>query len=342
MPFVEEIARRRSLSIVGLEKNTGKTVCLNYILRRLDELARVSVSVTSIGVDGEQVDSVYATAKPEVRIYSGMRFVTSEGHYVGRRLLSRIVDVDSSRTAMGRLVTAEALSPGEVILSGPSSNIGLQRLLSRERANGVGLTIVDGALSRLSLASPAVTEAMVLATGAAVSPSLSELVRKTVFVKRLVDLPQPPAAVGAALADATRRGLWAVDSDGVARDLGLQSALLINADTDLLRYGKTLYVGGVVSSSLLSRLSTLGRDIALVVDDFTKLFITPDALASFQRVGGHLYALQKSCLVALTVNPTSPHGYLLDSRRLCDALTEATGIPTYDVMKIERFGNHLT
>ena len=79
-----------------------------------------------------------------------------------------------------------------------------------------------------------------------------------------------------------------------------------------------------------------------MVDDFTKLFITPEALLSFERAGGRLFALQKSNLVALTVNPTSPQGYLLDSHRLCDALSEATGIPAYDVMKIERFGNHLT
>ena len=29
MPFVNDILKHRSLSIVGLEKNTGKTVCLN-------------------------------------------------------------------------------------------------------------------------------------------------------------------------------------------------------------------------------------------------------------------------------------------------------------------------
>ena len=76
MPFINDILKYRSLSIVGLEKNTGKTVCLNYILRRLNDM-KVPVGVTSIGVDGEQVDSVFATAKPEVTLYEGMRFITS-------------------------------------------------------------------------------------------------------------------------------------------------------------------------------------------------------------------------------------------------------------------------
>ena len=35
MGFVDDISDYRSLAIVGLEKNTGKTECLNYILRRI-------------------------------------------------------------------------------------------------------------------------------------------------------------------------------------------------------------------------------------------------------------------------------------------------------------------
>ena len=35
MPFIGEILKYKSLSIVGMEKNTGKTECLNYIIDRL-------------------------------------------------------------------------------------------------------------------------------------------------------------------------------------------------------------------------------------------------------------------------------------------------------------------
>ncbi len=55
MPFVDEILKYRSVSIVGLEKNTGKTECLNYIINRLPT-DYFSVAVTSIGLDGESPD----------------------------------------------------------------------------------------------------------------------------------------------------------------------------------------------------------------------------------------------------------------------------------------------
>jgi hypothetical protein len=112
MPFVENLRNYRSLSIVGLEKNTGKTVCLNYLLGRLHQLG-ISTAVTSIGVDGEQVDSVYATAKPEITLYEGMQFITSHKHYLQRRLVSRILAVDERRTALGQLVTAQVLCVSE-------------------------------------------------------------------------------------------------------------------------------------------------------------------------------------------------------------------------------------
>lgn len=49
---------------------------------------------------------------------------------------------------------------------------------------------MDGALSRLSLASPAVTEAMILATGAAVAGNIPELVRKTKYVYELIGIEE--------------------------------------------------------------------------------------------------------------------------------------------------------
>ena len=48
MGFVDDISDYRSLAIVGLEKNTGKTECLNYILRRIKDSAD-RFALTSIG-----------------------------------------------------------------------------------------------------------------------------------------------------------------------------------------------------------------------------------------------------------------------------------------------------
>ena len=334
MPFVPDILRHRSLSIVGLEKNTGKTVCLNYILHRMNELG-VNVGVTSIGVDGEQVDSVFATAKPEITLYEGSRFITSERHYLQRQAVSELVAVDSRRTALGPLVTARVLVRGKVLLSGAATTGVLRKHIEQLESMGCRVVIVDGALSRLSLASPTVTDALVLATGAAVSANLKQLVAKTRFVHNLIGLTEVDEPLRNTL-NTIDTGIWAIDSDGQPHDLGLRSAfLLAEAGDSLFRFGSTFFVAGAVSDRLLKTLSGKGHDITLIARDFTKFFISPETYTDYVRKGNRLLVLQRSTLIAVTLNPTSPQGFLLDSRRTCDALTEALGVPVYDVMKIE-------
>ena len=84
MPFIEELLTYGTISIVGLEKNTGKTECLNYILKRVPFDKKVGVS--SIGIDGEYKDQVTFGSKPEIFLREGMLFTTSEKHYkeIGR------------------------------------------------------------------------------------------------------------------------------------------------------------------------------------------------------------------------------------------------------------------
>ncbi len=337
MPFLKNILSSSSLSIVGLEKNTGKTVCLNYVLRRLHELG-VSTAVTSIGVDGEQTDSVYATAKPEVTLYEGMYLITSERHYLQRRCVSEILDLSNQRTALGRLLTARILSSGKALISGAAATAILAQQIEHFKQQGIQLTVIDGALSRLSLASPTVTDSMILATGAAVSPNLQQLISKTRFVCRLIDLPEVEPAIRTALYQATS-GLWALDSDGLAHDLNIPSVFMLSsANSDLFRYGTTLFASGAVSDRLLKILAAKEeiKQITLIVRDFTKLFVTPEVYNDFVRRGGSLMALRKSHLAAVTLNPTSPHGYALDSHTATQALSDALNLPVYDVMKIEQ------
>ena len=92
-------------------------------------------------------------------------------------------------TSLGRVVTAKALQEGKILLSGPSGAAALKRWMGSLKDFGIDLILVDGALSRLSTASPAVSEAMVLSTGAAYSANMRDLVGRTAFVVELIRLP---------------------------------------------------------------------------------------------------------------------------------------------------------
>lgn len=322
---------------MGLEKNTGKTVCLNYVLRRLNEEG-VHPAVTSIGVDGEQTDAVYGSAKPEVRLYDGSLFITSEQHYRQRMLVSELLEVSQRRTSLGRMITARVQCGGKILLSGAASTLVLRRQIAHLRDEmSVPITIIDGALSRLSLASPAVSEAMILATGAAVSANIPQLVSKTRFIYDLIRIPAVEEAARDALTPCTS-GLWGLDKECQPHDLGIASVFLLDKYQDnLLRHGSTIFATGAVSDRLLRYLSQQKHveDITLVARDFTKFFVTPGTMHAYLAHGGHLRVLQQSHLVAITLNPTSPQGYSLHSDDACAALSDALGIPVYDVMKTD-------
>ena len=331
MPFIEELIKYKSCSIVGLEKNTGKTECFNYVLQRLP-LETKRIAVSSIGIDGETTDQVTQTSKPEIFLREGLSFGTSEKHYLMKRLSSELLEISNENTSLGNIVIGKALTPGKILLSGPSSSSGLRRWMEGMKKYDIDLTIIDGALSRMSLASPTVSESMILATGAAYSANINTLVQKTAFVVQMINLDITSQENYDAFNNITT-GVWAIDGEDVLHDLKVASSLSININTDGLKKCKTLFVSGALTDNFINhiRQNKIFSDTEIVVRDFTKIFLTPMTYNSFVNARRKVSVLQKSKLIAVCVNPTSPNGIVLDSEKLCNALSEAIKLPVYDL-----------
>lgn len=334
MPFTGDILQYRSLSIVGLEKNTGKTECLNYVLNRLKNCGK-QLAITSIGIDGENVDQVTLTHKPEIELFENIIFVTSEKHFRQKQLEAEILDVSNRSTALGRLITARARSTGKVIFSGPPDSVWLGQTISKMDSYNVDTTIVDGALSRLSPGSPAITESMILTTGASVSANIHTLVRKTRFVYDLIKIEAFTSPVNEQLLT-LNSGIFAIDENWNISDLDIPSVFLLEKNKEkLFGNGNILYVTGAVSDGLLNflRIQKNVSELTLVVRDFTRIFVNRETYNAFVNSGGKIKVLLRTKLIAVCVNPVSPDGIILDSRKLCDQMSESLGIPVYDIKK---------
>ena len=340
MPFIAELIKSKSCSIVGLEKNTGKTECFNYVMQRLP-LDKIRVAVSSIGIDGETTDQVTKTAKPEIFLREGVYFGTSEKHYLTKLLTSELLEISDENTSLGNIVIGKALTPGKLLLSGPSSTNGLHRWMNEMRKYDIDLTIIDGALSRLSLASPAVSESMILATGAAYSANINTLVQKTAFVVQMINLELTSQENHDTFIN-INNGVWAIDFDAdndfekKLVDLKVASSLSININTEGLKKCKTLYVSGALTDNFVNhiRQNKIFNETEIVVRDFTKIFLTPMTYNTFVNNKRKITVLQKSKLIAVCVNPTSPNGIVLDSEKLCKTLSEAINLPVYDLKKV--------
>ncbi len=336
--LIKAISRCRSVAVSGMSKNAGKTESLNFIIEGLRTLG-VRIGVTSIGTDGETVDRVTATPKPEISIYPGTLFATAESDYRHRSLVSEVEGVGTRQTPIGRIVMANALSFGKVVLSGPSDIPSLKETISEMQRLGAETVLVDGALFRQSLASPAVTEGMVLATGAAVSRTVKGVVDTVGRIAYLLTLPI------AGFPDSTTpfgvpSGLYAIE-DGRLVSLGIQSGLALAANADkVFSRGSYLFLNGALTDRILDWLAAGKRikQTVLVVPDFTRIFATMQSLRRFSSAGGKLMVAAAPMLLAVTVNPTSPEGYRLDSDALIQGVEEILlrydlDVPVIDVRK---------
>lgn len=202
------------------------------------------------------------------------------------------------------------------------------------RRHDIDLVIIDGALSRMSSASPAVSQSMILATGAAYSVSMSTLVSKTAHVVDLVNLELTSEANILKLMPLDK-GVWFIDKEGALHGLDAVTSLSRDIHFEGMADCATLYVAGALVDGFLEKVrkNKSLKQVELVVRDFTKIFVSPQQFRLFIKSGGRLTVLQRSKLIAVTVNPTSPSGYVLDSDTLCGKLSEAIQLPVYDLLK---------
>ena len=335
MPFIKDLLNYKSISFVGMDKNAGKTEALNYVLKRLHSFNNKSIAVTSIGIDGETIDQVTETSKPRVFIYPNTTFVTSEQLYPKKEIISEVTNISKYASSLGRLVSAKAKTFGNVMLSGPTDSVWLKRLIEKlSKTNDICL--IDGALSRKSFASPSITEAMILSTGAVVSASIEKIVNKTLFIYKMTQLPECEENLKDKL-DSINRGVYAINDNNNVIDLQIPSMLMLNKYKDkIFSVSKRLFVSGMITDKLLELILTKKdtSQYTLITKDFTHVFSNEINTFNFLNRGGKIEFIYKTNLLAITVNPVSPLGIKIDNHKILTELRKKIPLPIYNVYNI--------
>ncbi|MFO7882282.1 MAG: hypothetical protein R6U52_07070 [Kosmotogaceae bacterium] len=334
--LLENISKNNCISIIGLEKNTGKTETLNYITRHTHD--NFNVAITSIGLDGEAFDQIAYTPKPPVRVYEGMVYATCETFYREKRFLSEILHIKEHKTPLGRTVIAKAKEDGQIILAGPVINTHLKELLNDFKRLNSDLIIIDGAFSRVSHSSPLISDAVILATGATVSLNINVLINKTLEVTKIMNLKEYS---GIPLnCERLKQGMYTVDekTNEITR-LPFNSTITSTEGIESYLKGKqTLFISGAITDSFLRMLvqKDLAKDFTVVVRDYTKVFASLKDIEKFERKGGSLEVLYRVNLIGITINPWSPKGYEYSSTELIDELQNRVNVPIVDVLEEDR------
>ncbi|HET8693793.1 MAG TPA: hypothetical protein VFM33_03895 [Aquabacterium sp.] len=307
-----------TVAVMGMSKNTGKTVCLNHLLAQAHGAGR-ALGITSIGRDGEERDEVFATPKPAVRVTPGCLVATARDTLVRSRTRTKVLGGTGVHSPMGEILIIKAMEAGDMEVAGPSLSHDQHRVIGLLRQCGAQQVLLDGALGRSHHASPAIADGVILATGAALGGGMADVLRKTRDRLAILGLAVAEPALAQRVQPVFTQGgvgVWGPDGRALFHEpiatLNAASALLqLHRQCDTAGSMATVAVSGAVGRLLWRALQTLldhHPGLTLVVADGTRLFIDATELRAFERQGGRVLALRGIGLLGVTLNPVSPLG----------------------------------
>ena len=169
----EELIRRlnetKTMSIVGMCKNAGKTTMLNWLLTAGH--LRGTLGLTSIGRDGESTDVVTGTEKPGIFVREGTLIATAKDMLRLGDVTKEILMTTGIPTPLGEVVIMRARSAGYVQLAGPSITTQLRSVSESFFALGA-------------------EKGVILCTGASYNASMEKVIADTVHIYQLMNLPK--------------------------------------------------------------------------------------------------------------------------------------------------------
>jgi hypothetical protein len=194
MTLGELTSSNRRVALVGLAKNTGKTVALAALLREL-QAAGHNVGVTSVGRDGEERDVIDSRIdKPRVRLPAGSIVATTDGLLRASAIPHELLEEMDVRTPLGRVLIARLLGDGAIEVAGPSAAADIRAAADAMLVHGADQVLIDGAIDRRAASSPEIVDGLLMSTGAVLSHDLDEVVLQTRDAVDLVRLPRVDGA----------------------------------------------------------------------------------------------------------------------------------------------------
>ena len=300
--FPENLRTIRTLSIVGMCKNAGKTTVLNRLLAESRD--RV-LGLTSIGRDGESVDVVTGTDKPGIFVTEGTLIATAKDLLALSDVTQEVVYTTGIPTPLGEVVIVRARSAGNVQLAGPSITAQLKTVSDLFFSLGAEQVIIDGALGRKSFGARTVADGVILCTGASYDMRMEKVVADTANIFRILNLKKaetvPPES-----------------------DKPLSETLKESPEA--------LIPGALTDSTVMPLLkSGLLRNMRLVVKDPSKVLLSPDTLDKLALRGVTLETVEAAKTLCVTVNPVSAYGWKFDPETFLKAMAAAVSVPVINV-----------
>lgn len=261
----------KTLAFIGSDKNAGKTTVFNFVYQRM-HASDTMACLTSIGINGEPIDTYEGHPKPKITIYKDSFFITAGEHLRPHTGKYETVHIFLPPHFSKTYVLAKSLLDLNLVLEGPNTQRELMEMkVLIEKVLPSCLLLVDGSIDRQFLAHPAVCDGFYFAV--LVSARKQQFMKAKDFLTALA-FPAYPRELGCAIeafqTDETK-SLLLGDSTRLIYH-GRQIPFLDEPLKEAVKRRKgeesVLYLNGALSKSLFSYLSPFSK-LKVVLDNFT-------------------------------------------------------------------------
>lgn len=320
MKIIAEIIKNYEIvSIIGLAKNAGKTVTLNYLIQESFE-NNITIGITSTGRDGENKDIVTNTDKPLIYVEEDTVVATAASTLNLTDANLEILESTDYKSPMGEILICKVIGSGTIQIAGPVSSVDMLGICKKMKSYGAQVIFIDGAVDRKAISSPMISDACIISSGAVLSRDIKKVIEKTAHIVECYSLPKINDLKNTL---GNKKIVIIQDNDEIIEPKIKTS---ITGGKKILLYvddkTKYIYIKGAVTSRLLDDLSESKyfNNFKILIDDGTKLFIDPYKWNQLKRKGLKIEVLNKINIIAVTLNPISPYGYFFDSKELLEQM----------------------
>jgi len=260
-----------TLAFIGSDKNAGKTTVFNFVYQKM-HAADTTICLTSIGINGEPVDTYEGHPKPKITVYNDSFFITAGEHLRPHTGKYETVHLFLPPHFSKPYVLAKSLMDLDLVMEGPNTQRELMEIKGLiGKVLPLSLLLVDGSIDRQFLAHPAVCDGFYFAV--LVSGRKQQLMKANDFLAALA-FPVYPKDLRGAIEEFQRdetKSLIYCDSPRLIHH-GRQIPFLDETLRETVKRRKdkecVLYLNGALSKSLFSFLSPFSK-LTVVLDNFT-------------------------------------------------------------------------
>ena len=130
----------------------------------MKDLNNNNIAITSIGLDGEEIDQVTYKEKPRIYCQKGYFIATAKETLNQFEALYEILEETNIRTPIGNVVIVLIKKAGNALIAGPSVIFDMEKIVKILEQYNPNKVFIDGAFFRHSLAKLA--EATIFVVGA--------------------------------------------------------------------------------------------------------------------------------------------------------------------------------